>query len=153
MRKCENISPYMRRPLVIYDFATAPLWISLYSIWGKFDFLFYQCGMGSKSTQARCCPRCIKCLFKDIRSALTPSPPPHSPFSNLLFWKLTDRCKCAQPIGEIFPIPPLSICSGDGWLTTELTLRWGWVIVNSSIRSHFGYTSLSPQTGKSNGGT
>jgi hypothetical protein len=24
MRKCENISPYMRRPLVIYDFATAP---------------------------------------------------------------------------------------------------------------------------------
>ncbi len=25
MRKCENISPYMSRPLVIYDFATAPL--------------------------------------------------------------------------------------------------------------------------------
>ncbi len=25
MRKCANISPYMRRPLVIYDFATAPL--------------------------------------------------------------------------------------------------------------------------------
>jgi hypothetical protein len=25
-----NISPYMRRPLVIYDFATAPLRISLY---------------------------------------------------------------------------------------------------------------------------
>jgi hypothetical protein len=22
--KCANISPYMRRPLVIYDFATAP---------------------------------------------------------------------------------------------------------------------------------
>jgi hypothetical protein len=30
MRKCANISPYMGRPLVIYDFATAPLWISLY---------------------------------------------------------------------------------------------------------------------------
>ncbi len=29
MRKCANISPYMRRPLVIFDFATAPLWISL----------------------------------------------------------------------------------------------------------------------------
>jgi hypothetical protein len=43
MRKCANISPYMRRPLVIYDFATAPFWISLYSLWGKFDFLFYQC--------------------------------------------------------------------------------------------------------------
>jgi hypothetical protein len=25
LRKCANISPYMRRPLVIYDFATAPL--------------------------------------------------------------------------------------------------------------------------------
>jgi hypothetical protein len=24
MRKCANISPYMKRPLVIYDFATAP---------------------------------------------------------------------------------------------------------------------------------
>ncbi len=33
---------YMRRPLVIYDFATAPFWISWY-IWGKFDFLIYQC--------------------------------------------------------------------------------------------------------------
>ncbi len=30
MRKCANISPYMRRPLVIYYFATAPFWISLY---------------------------------------------------------------------------------------------------------------------------
>ncbi len=28
MRKCANISPYMRRPWVKYDFATAPLWIS-----------------------------------------------------------------------------------------------------------------------------
>jgi hypothetical protein len=25
MRKCANISPYMRRPLIMYDFATAPL--------------------------------------------------------------------------------------------------------------------------------
>jgi hypothetical protein len=32
----------MRKPLVIYDFATAPLWIY---IWGKFDFLFYQCNI------------------------------------------------------------------------------------------------------------
>ncbi len=38
MRKCANISPYMRRPLVIYDFATAPFWISLYmnKIWFSF---------------------------------------------------------------------------------------------------------------------
>ncbi len=38
MRKCANSSPYMRRPLVIYDFATVPLWISLYmrKIWFTF---------------------------------------------------------------------------------------------------------------------
>jgi hypothetical protein len=42
MRKCANISLYMRRPLVIYDFATAPLWLSLYmrKIW--FSFLSVQ---------------------------------------------------------------------------------------------------------------
>ncbi len=28
------------RPLVIYDLATAPVWISLYSIWGQFNFFF-----------------------------------------------------------------------------------------------------------------
>ncbi len=31
----------MRRPLVTYDFVTAPFWISLYI--RKFNFLFYQC--------------------------------------------------------------------------------------------------------------
>jgi hypothetical protein len=46
-------------------------------------------GMGLKSTQA------WGCLFKDM-SALTPSiPPPPSPFSYLMFWKLSDRYKCA----------------------------------------------------------
>jgi hypothetical protein len=30
MRKCAIISPYMRRPLVIYDFATAPLNFLIY---------------------------------------------------------------------------------------------------------------------------
>ncbi len=40
----EIISSYIRKPFLIYDFATAPLRISLYiCIWGKFDFLFYQC--------------------------------------------------------------------------------------------------------------
>jgi hypothetical protein len=39
MGKCANIYSYMKRPLVIYDFVTAPFWISLYSIWGAFDFL------------------------------------------------------------------------------------------------------------------
>jgi hypothetical protein len=39
MRKCANISPYMRMPLVIYDFATAPFWISLYMRKIVFSFL------------------------------------------------------------------------------------------------------------------
>jgi hypothetical protein len=30
MRKCANIYSQKRRPLVIYDFATSPFWISLY---------------------------------------------------------------------------------------------------------------------------
>jgi hypothetical protein len=38
--ECANISPYMR-PLVIYDFPTAPFSISLYI--RKIDFIFYQC--------------------------------------------------------------------------------------------------------------
>jgi hypothetical protein len=42
MRKCANISPYMRRMLVIYDFATASFSISLYM--RKFSFLFCHCG-------------------------------------------------------------------------------------------------------------
>ncbi len=39
MRKCANISPYMRRPLVTYDFATALFWISLYMREILFSFL------------------------------------------------------------------------------------------------------------------
>jgi len=42
-----NISQYMRRPLVIYDFATAPLWIPY--IWGQFYFIFYQCSFRQAS--------------------------------------------------------------------------------------------------------
>ena len=42
MRKCANISPYMKRPLVIYDYATAPFWISWYmwKIWFSFLSVF-----------------------------------------------------------------------------------------------------------------
>ncbi len=43
MGKYLRISPYMRRPFLIYDFATGPLWISLYTVWGKFYFIFSQC--------------------------------------------------------------------------------------------------------------
>ncbi len=40
MRKCGNSSPYMRRPLAIYDFAPDPSEFPY--IGGKFYFLFYQ---------------------------------------------------------------------------------------------------------------
>ncbi len=43
MGKYLRISSYIRKPFLICDFATAPLWISLYTIWEKFSFLFYQC--------------------------------------------------------------------------------------------------------------
>jgi hypothetical protein len=39
MRKCANISIYMRRPLVIFDFATAPLRIYLYMMKILFSYL------------------------------------------------------------------------------------------------------------------
>jgi hypothetical protein len=42
MRKCANIQPYKRRPLDIYDFATAPIWISLYMRKILFSFLSVQ---------------------------------------------------------------------------------------------------------------
>ncbi len=38
-----NISPYRRKTLVIYDFATAPFSISLYKYMRKIYFLFYRC--------------------------------------------------------------------------------------------------------------
>ncbi len=41
MWKCASFSPYTRRPLVIYDFAPDPIWISSYR--RKLCFLFYQC--------------------------------------------------------------------------------------------------------------
>jgi hypothetical protein len=46
MGKYLHISSYIRKPFLMHDFATAPLWISY--IWGKFDFLFYQCSQKSR---------------------------------------------------------------------------------------------------------
>ncbi len=48
IRKGIQIYEEMRKYFPIYDFATAPLWISLYCIWGNFDFLFYQCSTVKK---------------------------------------------------------------------------------------------------------
>ncbi len=49
MRKCALISLYMRRPLVIYDFPTAPLWISPYmsKIWFSFLSVCAYSGTGA----------------------------------------------------------------------------------------------------------
>ncbi len=47
MRKCANILPYMRRPLVIYDFATAPFRISLYL---RKNFFFFISAQSSRRT-------------------------------------------------------------------------------------------------------
>ncbi len=48
-----------------------------------------------------------------------PSPSSYSPGSidmkNML-WKLADRCKCSQPLGESFPIPPRFLCCWGGKL-------------------------------------
>ncbi len=44
--KCANISPYMRRTLVIYEFPY---------IWGKFGYLFYQCTYEYLGWNNRCC--------------------------------------------------------------------------------------------------
>jgi hypothetical protein len=42
---CGNISvfPYILGSPSSYITATASLWISLYTVWEKFDFIFYQC--------------------------------------------------------------------------------------------------------------
>ncbi len=47
MVKYFRISSYIRKPFLIHDFATAPIWNSLYE--EKFGFLFYQCSYLSVS--------------------------------------------------------------------------------------------------------
>ncbi len=51
MRKCANISPYVRRPLVIYDFATAPFWFSLYMRKIRVSFLSVCCIISNNITE------------------------------------------------------------------------------------------------------
>ncbi len=73
MRKCVNISPYMRRPLVIYDFATAPLRISLYmNKW----FLLQVYASSSPSGIARCWTSCQRwCCRRACCSVSRPAAP------------------------------------------------------------------------------
>ncbi len=48
-----------------------------------------------------------------------------------MLWKLADRCKCAQPIGETFPIPTLSLCNWGGKLEfgVDYEIRWGYSLI------------------------
>jgi hypothetical protein len=72
MRKCANISPYMRRLLVIYDFGTAPISLYMMKIW----FSFYQCNLfykiakrlfpGHVEKEKFACIACIACSYKSI---------------------------------------------------------------------------------------
>ncbi len=48
MRKCANISPYLRRPFLKYDFATAPFWISLYVYEENLIFFFISVATASE---------------------------------------------------------------------------------------------------------
>jgi hypothetical protein len=85
-------------------------------ILGNLDFC-YRCtsyGVGLKSGQAWGCLSSMKCIFKDIRSALTPS----LYLNKKNFWEISRQIKmCAQPTGEIFPTPPpFSFLAGvDSW--------------------------------------
>jgi len=57
MRKCANIKSYMRRPLVIYDFATVPFWISGYMRKILFSFLSVYSPLAGDRGDARVCWR------------------------------------------------------------------------------------------------
>jgi hypothetical protein len=54
MRKCANISPYLRRQLVIYDFATAAFLISLYMRKILFSFLSVYNTNGGEGGRCNC---------------------------------------------------------------------------------------------------
>jgi hypothetical protein len=111
----------------IYSISKPKNSLSFYGSWsqprreGKFSS-----GMGLPM------PMLYKMSISETKGQLWhPFPPPswYCSFFYWSFWKLADTYKCAQPIGEIFPFPPLSLCSGDGFWPesdsdyTELTVR------------------------------
>ncbi len=75
MRKCTNISPYMRRLLVIYDFATAPFWIFVYmrkiifsflSVYSRTVFRKYSSTMSYLRVRTKQKRGCLWCTFSCI---------------------------------------------------------------------------------------
>ncbi len=87
-------------------------------------------GMGLKSAQHRVaqCPCSIKCLFKEIRSALTPS---------LLFFVLS-LCVVLE-ISKVQRSSPLHlpfVVGADSWLWRWLWDKVSYTVVNFGKRSH-----------------
>ncbi len=78
MRKCANFSLYMRKLLVIYDFAPDPSEFPY--IWRKFHFLFHQCTHAVQSGLLGV----IRAPQLDINIWNTSPPPPsqHLPTNN-----------------------------------------------------------------------
>ncbi len=64
MRKWENISPYMRRPLVIYDFTTAPLWI--FYIMRQICFSFFSVQRNVVVPHGGLCVRILLLIFHSL---------------------------------------------------------------------------------------
>jgi hypothetical protein len=85
-------------------------------------------GVGLKSAQAWGCPWSMKCLFKDIRSTLTP----FLPLSVLVFtWK---------------PVPPFPFVGG--WIADYvIDFEIRWIVVDSGIGSHTPCFSLDSASG------
>jgi hypothetical protein len=71
MKKCTNISPFMRSPLVIYDFATAPFRISLYM---RENMIFYF--IGAISPGEYICIHLIRIRIQHFRLNTDPVPDP-----------------------------------------------------------------------------
>jgi hypothetical protein len=67
MRKCAKISPYMRRPLVTYDFATVPFWISLHMRKILFYFLSVYFDLAFAFFDNAWCRCTVKIVMSDSR--------------------------------------------------------------------------------------
>ncbi len=77
MEKYLRISSYVRKPFLIYDFATAPLWISLYMRKIRFSFLSVHLQILENSEKWVSCPSLIlsKSCLVQVLSNLTKSCP------------------------------------------------------------------------------
>jgi hypothetical protein len=86
MRKCANISPDMRRPLVI---ATAPFWISLCMRKILFSFLSVHTW---PHTRSWACCRWWRC-----RTCPSSSPPP----APIVYWTVSEFCNSQRVLNEM----------------------------------------------------